>query len=346
MEHVNHIINNKKYLDLRFALVRQIREFFWGAGFVEVDAPAILRFPGQEPYLSPMRVGFHDEKKTEFTGYLHTSPEYTMKKMLAAGYEKIFYLGKCFRDQESFGGTHNPEFTMMEWYRAGADFYALMDDTENLVKKLVEYLRANKSVGELDNEQEKILQRLGGGWQRFHMREVWQKYAGVNLDKYLTTEKMFELCLEKGYKPDKNEAYDDLFYRIFLNEIEPKLGQEIPTIVHHYPIQMAALSRVSDEDSRYAERFEVYAEGVELANAFSELTDAKEQSKRLEEERKLRMQSGNIVYDVDREFIDAVSCMPQSAGIALGVDRLIMALLGCKNIDNVLTLPASKLFKE
>jgi len=346
MEHVNHIISNKKYLDLRFALVRQIREFFWAAGFVEVDAPTILRLPGQEPYLAPMRVDFHDENRTEFIGYLHTSPEYAMKKMLAAGYEKIFYLGKCFRDQESFGGTHNPEFTMIEWYRAGTDFYALMDDTENLVKKLVENLRMSEWVKELQESLENVWRNLGGNWQRLHMREAWSKYAGVNLDEYLTTEKMFELCVKKGYKPTEGESFDDLFYRIFLNEIEPKLGQEIPTILHHYPTQMAALSRVSPIDPLYAERFEVYAQGVELANAFSELTDGVEQKKRLEEERELRHELGSAVYDVDKEFIEAVSIMPKSAGIALGVDRLIMALLGCKNIDNVLTLPASKLFKE
>lgn len=132
MNHVIHIQNNKKYLDLRWQILKLMREFFWSQDFTEVETPVLLRLPGQEPYLSPMKVHLHNEKGEEFTGFLHTSPEYTMKKMLAAGYEKIFSLGKVFRDHESFGGTHNPEFTMIEWYRAHADFTALMDDVEQL----------------------------------------------------------------------------------------------------------------------------------------------------------------------------------------------------------------------
>jgi len=178
---------------------------------------------------------------------------------------------------------------------------------------------------------------------RVHMRDLWEKFVGVNLDEYLTSEKMFELCVEKKYNVKEDESYEDLFYRIFLNEIEPKLKDMGGVIVHHYPAQMAALSRLSPTDPRYAERFEVYVNGLELANAFSELTDADEQLKRLKEERELRQKLGKDVYEIDMEFIEALKIMPPSAGIALGVDRLVQVLSSCQNIENVITLPTNKL---
>ena len=177
------------------------------------------------------------------------------------------------------------------------------------------------------------------------MKELWERFAGVNLDNYLDIEKMFELCVKKKYNVKENESYEDLFYRIFLNEIEPKLKDMGGVIVHHYPAQMAALSRLSPTDRRYAERFEVYVNGLELANAFSELTDADEQLKRLQEERALRQKLGKDVYDIDMEFIEALKTMPPSAGIALGIDRLVQVLGGCEKIEDMVVLSASKLFK-
>lgn len=319
-----------------------MREFFWSEGFLEVETPLILKVPGQEPYLSPMPIAMHNERGEEFNGYLHTSPEYTMKKMLAAGFENIFSICKCFRDYESFGGMHNPEFTMVEWYRANADFGALMDDVEALISFIHEKISGQDSGFRIQDSIKKV-----------HMRDLWKEYVGVNLDDYLDREKMFKLCVEKKYNPKADESYEDLFFRIFLNEIEPKLKDMGSVIIHHYPAQMAALSRLSKDDPRYAERFEVYVNGIELANAFSELTDANEQLRRLEEERKLRGTMGKDVYDIDMEFVGSLKTMPPSAGIALGVDRLVQVFASlrqdsgqaCKNIDDVLTLPASQLFK-
>ena len=279
--------------------------------------------------MSPMRVGVHDETGKEFVGYLHTSPEYTMKKMLATGWDKIFSVCKCYRDYESFGGTHEPEFLMVEWYRANEDFEKLMGDVQNMILFLERGLMTY-DVGRMT-------------FGRVHMRDLWEKFVGVNLDEYLTSEKMFELCVEKKYNVKEDESYEDLFYRIFLNEIEPKLKDMGGVIVHHYPAQMAALSRLSPTDPRYAERFEVYVNGLELANAFSELTDADEQLKRLKEERELRQKLGKDVYEIDMEFIEALKIMPPSAGIALGVDRLVQVLSSCQNIENVITLPTNKL---
>jgi elongation factor P--(R)-beta-lysine ligase len=341
MTHIHHIAKNKELLEIRSHITRAIREFFWEEGFLEVETPAILRVPGQEPYLSPMKIDIHNEKNEAFSSYLHTSPEYTMKKMLAGGFENIFYLGKCFRDNESFGGLHNPEFTMLEWYRVNVDFYKIMDDIESLMQ----FVTKNVECGMLNIETQ-IFHIPPSTFKKIHMRDLWQEHVDVNLDEYLTNESMLELCVELGHMSrdtclvPREERYEDLFYRIFLNHIEPKLIH--PTIVHHYPSQMAALAKLSNDDPRYAERFEVYINGVEIANAFTELTDTDEQLRRLKDEQALRKSLGKDVYDIDMEFIDAVKQLPSCAGIALGVDRLVQVLTGCKNIDDVLVLPASK----
>ncbi|MDP2692641.1 MAG: EF-P lysine aminoacylase EpmA [bacterium] len=315
-EQLEHIRNNYRHIVDRASIIKKIREFFWSQNFIEVETPNILALPGQEPYLSPMKLVIHNERGEKKNAYLHTSPEYAMKKMLASGFQNIFSICKCYRNNESFGGEHNPEFTMLEWYRVGVDFNSIMDDVEMLFNYI---------------SDEKI------EFERLHMRDLWDRYVGINLDNYLDKDKMFPLCVEKGFLPSMEESFEDLFYRIFLNLIEPNLkGYKI---IHHYPAQMAALSKFTDDG--YAERFEVYINGLEIANAFSELTDAGEQRKRLEEERKLRIKMKKDVYDIDLDFIEAVGKLPKCAGIALGVDRLVQVLLGCKNIDDVLVLPLS-----
>ncbi len=331
--HLAHIVTHKHQLDLRFEILRWTREYFWLNGFTEIETPLLLRLPGQEPYLSPMRVTLHNETGKEYLGYLHTSPEYTMKKMLAAGYTKIFSLGKVFRDYESFGGTHNPEFTMIEWYQANADMYTIMDDVEGLLQYLA------KAISKHQDTHTNVITP-----SRSHMRELWSEYANINLDLNLTQETLYKTLKQRGLNVTPDEPYEDLFYRIFLNEIEPHLGKNGPQIVHHYPHPMAALSKHSTVDIGYAERFEVYWNGMELGNAFSELTDPVEQKNRLVEEQKQRKKAGKDVYDIDQEFTDALEHMPPSGGIAMGIDRIVSCLTSCQKIDDMLVLPASLLF--
>ena len=312
----------KNNLDLRWQIIKTTREFFWSQKFCEVDAPALMRLPGQEPYLSPMTVDVHGENGKAYKRFLHTSPEFAMKKLLAAGYTTIFYLGKCFRDYESFGGNHYPEFTMLEWYRTACDYTHIMNDVETLFLELAK--TTQKHIPYFSS------------WNRVSMKELWQTYVGINLDEYLTQEALLQLCIKKGFSPLKQESFEDLFFRIFLNYIEPELGKDAPTIVYEYPAQMAALAKLSDKDNRYAERFEVYIHGIEIANAFSELTNGVEQYDRFKKEQKTREKNNKPVYDIDSSFIDAVNNLPTCAGIALGVDRVVQLFTGCKDIQNVI----------
>lgn len=318
-------------LEKRFAVNRAVREFFWDQQFLEVETPLLVRSPGQEPYLQPFETKIKDGWGKEYTGFLITSPEYAMKKLLVAGFTKIFHLSKVFRNNEEFGGTHNPEFTMIEWYRAGEGYMQLCDDIENLTRSVAGKIGVKK-YGEVV-------------FTRISMKELWEKYVQVNLDEYLTKEAIHKLAREKGYPVKESEEYEDAFFRIFLNEIEPQLTE--PTCVYEYPKNLASLARTCLHDERYVERVEVYIGGNELANGFGELTNADEQENRLQEEQKLRKKIGNTFLPIDSEFIESLrEGMPQSSGIALGVDRLAMALLDVKNINDFLPFSAKNLFTD
>lgn len=321
----------KELYQKRTEIIRLIREFFWQEGFIETDTAVAIALPGQEPELSPVPVTLHDEKGAARKFYLQTSPEFAMKKLLAAGFEKIFQICKCFRDFESFGGLHNPEFTMIEWYRAHATYLDIMDDTERLFKFVAEKM----DVQTMRWREQEI--KITETWDRKTMREVWQEFVGVELNDYLAAPAMRGLARTRGYAVTDDEPYDDVFYKIFLNEIEPKLGHERPVFVYEYPVSMASLSRVCAHDPHYAERFELYIGGLELANAFGELTNAEEQKNRLEADKLKRTESGKEVYAVDPDFIAALSAgIPETGGIALGVDRMVMLLTGATDINEVL----------
>lgn len=332
----------KRNYDTRIKITKLIREFFWSQNFQEAETPIAARLPGQEPYLNPIPVAFHEPNGAETRMYLQTSPEFALKKLLAAGYEKIFQIFRCFRDYEQFGGNHNTEFIMIEWYRAPGSLENIMDDTENLFKFAAKSLGVSSVVPpSLAGDKEGRKVDITGVWDRLSMREIWKKYIGVELNDYLTNEKMAGLVRERGLTADDNDEYEDLFYKIFLNDIETNLGMEKPVIVYDYPERMCSLSRLSEDDPRYAERFELYIGGLELANAFGELTDAVEQKKRLEEDRLKREQLGKEIWPVDPDFINAIkqigdANLPSVGGIALGIDRMIMLFVGANDINEVI----------
>lgn len=313
-----------------------IRRFFARRDFLEVQTPAIVPCAGQEPYLNPIRVDLKDDGNKVCKGYLITSPEYSLKKILVAGFENVFEIAKVFRSEESFGGLHNPEFTMLEWYRSNSDYRQIMKDTENLI------LFLNRKINHSDYlvyQGRKI--DLKTPWPRLSVKQAFLKYAKINLDK-AKTEKEFSSQVAKKYR---SNDWNEIFYSVFLNEIEPRFPKNRPIIIYDYPLPQASLAKKKNKDSFYAERFEIFLGGMEIANAFSELTCPKEQLGRLKEEQRLRKKLKKSFIPIDEDFIFALKLgLSDSGGIALGLDRLQMLLLNIKDINDLLIFPAKQLF--
>ncbi len=326
----------------RAKIIQAIRAFFDARGYLEIDTPLVVAKPGMEPHLDPFETFVKDPFGNRYDAFLITSPEYALKKLFAAGFPKIYQLGKCFRNGEAFEGRHNPEFSMLEWYRADVDYLAIMDETEVLVRDV-----AMRTLGTaVVTWREKKID-LAQPWERLTVKEAMKRYAKVDLDAALEeTGILLEAATKLGHALPPDTSWDDAFFSVFLNAVEPHLGAGQPTFLYEYPVSMAALSKVSARDPRYAERFELYVGGLELANAFTELTDAGEQRRRLEEEQALRRKFGRTEYGVDEDFLSAVSEMPEAGGISIGVDRLVMLLLGEQDIRQVLAFPADSIFEK
>jgi len=248
--------------------------------------------------------------------FLHTSPELCMKRMLAAGYEKIFQICRCWREGER-GGQHIPEFTLLEWYHSGIDYRMLMEECTSLIQTV-----ANKvGLGEKVIFRDQTID-LASPWERISVKEAFHKYADTFIEE----------ALKKG-----------LFDEIMVREIEPELGIRKPTFVYDYPAQRGALARLKPEDKTVAERFELYVGGLELANGFSELVDPKEQRRRFEKENENRRAMAKSVYAMPRKFLEELDEMPASAGMALGIDRLVMVFLNTPSIDEVVAFTPEEL---
>ena len=313
----------------RARIIAGIRRFFDEKGFVEVDTPLMVPQPGMEPHLEAFQTTY---EMRQF--YLHTSPEYAMKRLLVAGFERIYQICKVFR-HEPVGRMHTPEFTMLEWYRAYADYTDIMVDTEYLIAELATDLHGEPVV-----RTDQCAVDLTPPWERLTVREAMLRYAGITADLYLDTAAFIR---QAGHSTvDKDDPPDVAFFKVFLDRVEPHLGVQKPTILCDYPAPMAALAKRKSSAPDLAERFEVYIAGVELCNAFTELNDPDEQRQRLEEEAAQRVREGNSAYPVDECFLSALEYgMPPSGGIALGVDRLIMLLTGASSISEVMAFPMS-----
>ncbi len=298
---------NKSCLFLRAQIIQSIRVFFINRGYLEVETPVIIPAPAPEANIDAINTS---------TGFLQTSPELCMKRLLARGYKKIFQICKCFRDGER-GHLHLPEFTMLEWYCADADYFDLMDECQGMIKHVVNELGMEEKI----KYQGKVI-NLKGEWERLTVKEAFSRFSGTTPEE----------ALESGD-----------FDEIMVAEIEPGLNTGRPVFLYNYPISQAALSRVSEDDPDVAERFELYMGGLELANAFSELTDVDEQKKRFLKETENRTKTGKTPYPFPEKFINDLELMPPSAGIAFGVDRLIMILTDSATIDEVVTFTPEKL---
>jgi lysyl-tRNA synthetase class 2 len=314
----------------RQVLHRAIRASLEALGYQEVETPVMVPAPGMEPHIRAFEVPFLPETDVgrARTLYLHTSPEYAMKRLLADGSGPIFQICKVFRNGE-VSSTHNPEFTMLELYRPRADYRAIMDDLESVLVAAAAALDRSDPFGRRP-------------YERLTVREALRRETGIDLRESSDAGSLAEAARRAGVRTEPGDGFDDVFFRLFLERVEPRLGRDRPTFLVDYPASMAALARISPRDPSVAERFELYAHGLELANGFSELTDATEQRRRLEEERAFRVARGRPAYPLDESFLEAVGRMPPSGGVAIGLDRVLMLLLGSERIEDVLLFPAHR----
>jgi lysyl-tRNA synthetase class 2 len=286
-------------LSLRAKLIQSIRHFFIQQDFLEVETPIRIPSPAPEEHIEAIPSG---------DWFLQTSPELCMKRLLAAGYPRIFQISKCFREAER-GSKHLPEFTMLEWYVAQFDYYQLMEQCEAML------ITALKDMGHTQDiiwQNNKI--NLASPWKRISVADAFSKYAPISLQEAL---------------------HQDRFDEILVEYIEPRLGIDRPTFIYDYPAKLAALAKIKKSDPNVAERFELYIGGLELANGFSELTDAREQRQRFEEALELRAAKNWACYAMPEKFLTALEHLPPCAGIALGIDRLAMILANADKIDDV-----------
>ncbi len=328
-------------LRARAALTDTVRGFFQNHDFDEVETPALQLSPGLEPHLTAFVTELDAAGGQGGTRYLHTSPEYAMKKLLVAGMARIFQLARVWRNEQR-SATHHPEFTMLEWYRAGAGWREVAADAEALLRAVAQAVPDGdglyrRAAAESDPAQP---------WQFLSVADAFGNHAGIDLlatmpepanpDRGLLAAEAARI----GIRAESGDSWDDVFFRIFLDRVEPKLGIGVPTVLFDYPISMAALARPSPDDPRVAERFEIFVCGMELANGFGELTDAKEQRRRFEADIALKRSLGRDLYPIDEDFLAALAHgMPQSSGIALGFDRLVMLATGTADIEDVLWVP-------
>jgi elongation factor P--(R)-beta-lysine ligase len=319
---------------LRSKVLRSVREWFWDRDFVELDPPTLAPWTGMEPHLSPLGTVVHNGSGDSLQMYHQTSPEYALKKLLAAGMPSCFALGHAFRDGE-VTPLHEPEFTLLEWYRIGVDYNAVMADTEQLVAHLAETLLGTQII-ERDGHQV----NLEPPWERVTVSDAMHRWAGVDIAAHTGDAEAFRAhALECGHDWVTDESWDDLYYKLLISCVEPNLGTERPTILCEYPVRYGALARRKPGDPAVAERFEAYVAGVELCNAFTELTDPIEQRERFESEQTERENLGNDVPVVDTDLLAALSELPECSGNALGIDRLVMLLAGEYDIARVVPFP-------
>jgi lysyl-tRNA synthetase class 2 len=322
------------FLEKRARIMAALRAWFAAEGFTEVDTPGLQVSPGLEPHLKAFATWLETPEGEKRLRYLHTSPEFTMKKLLVAGMDRIYQLGHVFRNGER-AGTHSPEFTMAEWYRSGAAYTELMADCVALLQATC------RAAGT------ETLDFRGRVCDPFKPCEVltvpeaFERHCGIDL---LATaedvDRLDQAAAPLGIRKHDGDSWEDLFFRIMLERIEPHLGMGVPTMLADYPVSMAALARPKPEEPRLAERFELYACGVELANGFGELTDAVTQRARFEADMDLKERLYGERYPIDEDFLAALELgMKPASGIALGVDRLVMLATHAPSIDAVLWAP-------
>lgn len=330
----------KQYF-VREAVVRAIRTFFEKEQFHEVETPTLIGHPPAESYLEIFETTLLDRNRAPTKAYLSTSPEVALKKLMVAGIGNCFAITKSFRNTETQSTTHNPEFTLVEWYRVGVGYRDIMRDCERLMLFIHRALQG--AHGSMIYQGRHI--DLSEPWDRKTVAEAFARYAQMDFDEFLKVDAAPVIARRKGYRVEAHSTWEELYNQIFLNEIEPHLGRGKPTILYEFPAAMGALARKKPDDPRFAERFEFYIEGLELGDCYSELTDATEQEERFKKEIQEIRRLGKTEYEYDHDFIDALGVgLPASSGIAVGLDRLVMLMADVTDIADTMFFPAKDLF--
>jgi lysyl-tRNA synthetase class 2 len=320
----------------RERILTSLRQWFRMRGFIEVETPALQISPGNETHLHAFTTELATPAGGRLPLYLHTSPEFACKKLLAAGERRIFTFARVFRNRER-GVLHHPEFTLLEWYRAHEPYETLMDDCAAIV---AESARATGiDVFRWRDREADPFSAL----QRLTVAEAFSHFAGIDLLASLPSgqpdrERFAAAADAAGIRLADDDTWSDIFSRVLVERIEPRLGIGAPTILYEYPVPEATLARAAS-DPRVAQRFELYVCGVELANAYGELTDPVEQRRRLEAAMREKERRYAVRYPLDEDFLAALAAMPPASGIALGFDRLVMLATGASRIDQVLWAP-------
>jgi elongation factor P--(R)-beta-lysine ligase len=326
----------RPFLMARGAVTKATRAWFDEQGFVEVETGILQVSPGNEVHLHAPRTELRRADGSRATRYLRTSPEFAAKKLLAAGEKQIFEFARVFRDRER-GDLHLPEFTMLEWYRANSGYDAVMADSVVVIANAAQAT----GIGQFsfrgriaDPFAEPELLTVAGAFERFAGIDLLSTVADGKGDRA-----RLAAAARQGVRISDDDTWSDIFSKVLVAHVEPRLGQGRLTILFEYPVPEAALARATPSDPRVAERFEVYACGVELANGFGELTDAREQRLRFMEAMDDKQRRYDERYPLDEEFLAAVAAMPQASGVALGFDRLVMLASGAIRIDQVVWTP-------
>ncbi len=337
--------DRRGFLLARGRIRSAVRTWFEARDFVEVEAAALQVSPGNEAHLHAFATTAIGPDGKGASLYLHTSPEFACKKLLAAGETRIFDLARVWRNRER-GPLHHPEFTMLEWYRADEPYETLMDDCAQLLA-----LAADAAGAETLTWRGRQADPFAAP-ERVTLAEAFDRFAGIDLlatvglDGSVDRDGLAASAKAAGIRTADDDTWSDVFSRVLVEKIEPNLGVGRPTILCEYPVAEAALARPKPGDPRVAERFELYACGVELANAFGELTDAGEQRRRFEAEMAEKARVYGERYPIDEDFLAALQLMPEASGAAMGFDRLVMLATGAQRIGQVLWVPVPEIADE
>jgi lysyl-tRNA synthetase class 2 len=311
-----------------------VRGWFEGEGFVEVEAAALQVSPGNETHLHAFQTAFRTIDGRSAPAYLHTSPEFAMKKLLAAGEEKIFDFARVFRNRER-SALHAPEFTMLEWYRQGESYSTVVADSVAVLRL------AADTAGASQLSYRGLTCDPRGGPQRLTVAAAFARFARIDLfatvesDGTTRRDALAEAATGVGVRVAPDDSWSDIFSRVMSEKVEPQLGVGWPTVLFNYPISEAALARRNPDEPRIAERFELFACGVELANGFGELTDPEEQRRRFVADMDEKERIYGERYPIDEDFLAAIGSMPAASGVALGFDRLVMLATGAVSVEEV-----------